>query len=184
MRRKTKLATLVALVVVVLAAGLTAAACGGSSSSDGGSATTKDQQIKAYLRQMSPVYNQISAALKSADDAVAGLSARPDATWKKASAHMKTAATQLGSAVSTLQGVAAPSNAKAAQENAVKALQNGQKTLQDIGGYLAAGTYDPSRPLLKTQIKDAVAAALQQLFSIMMDEAHSLSPAATKTTSP
>jgi hypothetical protein len=168
-------ALVAALLLGLLALALLATGCGGSTaaspspSPSASSLAQKLQALKTYATQVTPIYNETSAAVGSLDGAVSGLSKKPDQTWADGATQMTTASTALGTAATDLAAITPPASLQSTQDGVVKALQGAQKVLDTTGAYLSKRVYDPSYPDIKTQIKqqvtDALAVAWTSIFS-------------------
>jgi hypothetical protein len=178
----------VALLLGLLAAVLAAAGCGSgtavspSPSPSAGSAAQRVLELKTYVAQLAPIYNEASTAVGSLDGAVSGLSKRPDKTWAASAVQLKTAAAGLGTAATDLAAITPPPALQGAQATMVAALQQAQKVLDTIGTYLAKAVYLPSFPDIKTQITSQVNDALKSAWTGVLDAVNkAVLPAPTAT---
>ena len=178
LRTNTVRSALAAMLLLgLLTMALLATGCGGSTaaspspspSPSESSTMEKLAALKAYVTEVTPIYNTTAAAISSLDGTVSGLSKKPDKSWATAGAEMTTASADLGTAATDLAALTPPAALQSAQDGVVKALQAAQKVLDTTGAYLSKRAYDPSYPDIKTQIKqqvtDALAAAWAGVFS-------------------
>jgi len=172
--------TLVAAPLLgLLAIALIAAGCGGgaaaspspSPSPSASSTVQKLAALKAYVDQVTPIYNAASSAVGSLDGAVSGLSKKPDQTWAASATQMTTAATALGTAATDLAALTPPASLQGTQDNVVKALQAAQRVLDTTGSYLSKRAYDPNYPDIKTQITQQVTDALATAWASILNAA-------------
>jgi len=156
------------LLLGLLAIALLVTGCGGSTaaspspspSPSTSSLVQKLGAVKDYVSQVTPIYNETTAALGSLDAAVSSLSKQPDQTWTDSAAQMTTASTALGTAATDLAALTPPAPLQGTQDSVVEALQSAQKVLDATGAYLSKRVYDPNYPDIKTQITQQVTDAL------------------------
>jgi len=167
-----------ALLLGLIAAVLAGAGCGGTapspspspSSSPGvGSTAQRVRALKTYVTQLTPIYSEAATAVGSLDEALSGLSRRPDKTWAVSAAKLKTAAAGLGKAATDLAAITPPPSLQSAQDNMVAALQKAQKAIDTAGTYLAKAVYLATFPDIKTQITSQVNDALKAAWSGVLD---------------
>jgi hypothetical protein len=179
-RTNTARSALVAtLLLGLLAVALLATGCGGgtaasaspSPSPSASSMAQKLEALKAYVTQVTPIYNEASSAVGSLDGAVSGLSKKPDQTWAESATQMTTASTALGTAATDLSAITPPAALHDTQDNVVAALQAAQKVLDTTGSYLSKRVYDPNYPDIKTQIKHQVTDALATAWASILSAA-------------
>ena len=176
---KVRSTLVAALLLGLLAVALLATGCGGgaaaspspSPSPSASSTVQKLEALKAYVDQVTPIYNAASSAVGSLDGAVSGLSKKPDQTWAASATQMTTAATALGTAATDLAALTPPASLQGTQDNVVKALQAAQKVLDTTGSYLSKRVYDPNYPDIKTQIKQQVTDALATAWASILSAA-------------
>lgn len=175
----TRPALVATLLLGLLAISLLATGCGGgtaaspspSPSPSARSTVQKLAALKAYVDQVTPIYDQASSALGSLDEAVSGLSTKPDQTWGDSATQMTMASTALGTAMTDLAALTPPAALQGTQDNVVKALEAAQKVLDTTASYLSKRVYDPSYPDIKTQIKQQVSDALATAWASILNAA-------------
>jgi len=167
------------LLLGLLAIALLVTGCGGSTaaspspspSPSTSSLVQKLGAVKDYVSQVTPIYNETTAALGSLDAAVSSLSKQPDQTWTDSAAQMTTASTALGTAATDLAALTPPASLQGAQDDVVSALQEAQKVLDKTSAYLTKRVADPNYPDIKTQITQQVTDALATAWASILNAA-------------
>ncbi len=110
-----------------------------SASPNGGGFTPKNQdEVKAYLDELSPIADDVRAAVAELPTATQGLSAQPGETWTAAADKLSAIADRLGQDAEALAALQPPKQFEGLQAAAVKVLQTAQAKLAKAADSLKA----------------------------------------------
>lgn len=181
-RIATLAAAAVVVAVVVSGCGSTATSSSGSPTpaASGSGAASNLAGVRAYLDSLKPILSQLGKTASTLDDAVKGISKKPDATWTTAATKLDTAAGELGSEATSLSALTPPAVLQPLQDAAVQGIQSAQRAVSKSADALdkRAATSATRRAQIQAQIA-GLAAGLSTLSRQLLGAAQDIVGSAT-----